>query len=167
MGNSCWKNDTEIFKNNWMPKKELIDFLNKKIIESTYPLKFENHIEQRTGMVNFSVLGRNCSQEERKKYYNWDKIHKEREKIQSELTSLFPELNAQIGGEISIDIIPKGLDKSQIAKFFENENVSFFADKMDSGGNDAPLADILRQNSKNKLFPVNSPEETLKILKSL
>ena len=55
--------------------------LNQFLDISDWKKKFGNHIEQRVGLVNFSIIGRNCPQEEREKYYNWDKVNKERIKI--------------------------------------------------------------------------------------
>ena len=41
-------------------------------------------------------------------------------KIAKEINKGWPELEAVIGGQISIDIAPKGRDKSQILKYIED-----------------------------------------------
>ena len=51
----------------------------------------------------------------------------------------FPKLEASIGGEISVDIHPKGQDKSQILKDLEGD-IMFFGDRCEPGGNDYPIA---------------------------
>ena len=43
-------------------KKELTNFLNN----SKWLDKFGNHFEQEVGLVNFSVIGRNCTQKKQK-----------------------------------------------------------------------------------------------------
>ena len=64
-------------------------------------------------MVNFSVVGRNANPEQRKDYYQWDRIVNERKHIASEFNSTFPDLEADIGGETGIDIFERGRNKSQ------------------------------------------------------
>ena len=39
---------------------------------------YPNYIELRAGMLNFSVLGRDCPYEERLRYQKWDAEHHER-----------------------------------------------------------------------------------------
>jgi len=163
MGNSCWKNGVEIFRNNWALETELEDFLHSKIKNSKYPLRLGNHIEKRIGMLNFSIVGRNANKDDRKKYFEWDNANKERKQIQLELKNKFPKIDCQIGGEISMDIIPFGHDKTQVLNYID-DNVYFFADKMFNGGNDETLAKALSEKINNKIFPVKIPEETMKIL---
>ena len=43
-------------------------------------------------------------------------IRDERKKISTFIKHKFPDLDAVIGGQISIDIYPKGNDKSQVIK---------------------------------------------------
>ena len=134
---------------------------------SSWQEKFGNHIEQRVGLVNFSIIGRNCSQIQREAYYKWDQIHKERLTICNYLMENFPEIEASIGGQISIDIYQKGGNKAQVLDDINGE-VYFFGDKMEKGGNDYPIADRLKKDKrKYKLFKVNSPEETWSILKKI
>ena len=91
--------------------------------ESKYFYRAGNHIENRGSMVNFSVIGRNCTQEQREEYYEWDKEKGERKKISTFLKHKFKELDAVIGGQISIDIYPKGMDKSQVLNVIEQERL--------------------------------------------
>lgn len=68
-----------------------------------------------------------------------------------------------IGGETGIDIYPIGNDKSQILDDFnEDDNIHFFGDKMDFGGNDYPLA---QKNKCGTNHHVKNWEETYKILR--
>jgi hypothetical protein len=95
-------------------------------------------------MVNFSVIGRNASKEQRAEYVDWDIRFDERTNIAYNFNLLFPELEAKVGGETGIDISPKGFDKSQIIKDFDPEDTLwFFGDRIDEGGNDYPLAQVV------------------------
>ena len=115
-------------------KKCLEGFLK----ESKYPHRFGNHIEERPGMVNFSIVGRNCTQKQREHYFKWDNKHKERKKFAGELKERYKFLEVTIGGEISMDITEIGKDKGQIIYDLHDiqENFVFFGDKLRPGGND-------------------------------
>ncbi len=63
----------------------------------------------------------------------------------------WPELEATIGGQISIDIYPKGQNKSQVLLDISGP-VTFFGDKCQPGGNDFPIVERLYQlNEENNL----------------
>lgn len=74
-------------------------------------------------MVNISTVGRRASTELRKQYYEWDKENKERESIVSKLSYMYRDLEFSIGGDISIDIYPKGKDKSQVLHDMKGQSV--------------------------------------------
>lgn len=53
--------------------KELINFLLHYIADLDIPIKRGTFIEFRKGMLNVSPIGRNCSQEEREEFEQYDK----------------------------------------------------------------------------------------------
>ena len=54
---------------------------------------------------------------------------------------MFPELSVALGGQTGIDIGPKGSDKSQILRDFnDDDEIHFFGDRIEEGGNDYSLA---------------------------
>ena len=55
-------------------------------------------------MLNFSVIGRDCTQEQREDYFEWDKAMGERNITCMEIKGTWPKLDAVVGGQISIDI---------------------------------------------------------------
>ena len=57
----------------------------------------------------------------------------------------FPELEASVGGQISIDVHPKGANKSQILDDLSGE-IYFFGDKTEIGGNESDPPQIIRRN---------------------
>ena len=129
-----------------------------------------NHIEERIGLVNYSTIGRNCDQSSRQAYYAWDQIQRERELFCKIIEREFPDLEASIGGEISIDIYPKGQNKSQVLLDI-NGPVTFFGDKCQPGGNDYPIAfEMEKQFEENNrhcvVHRVKDYKDTWNILKT-
>jgi phosphomannomutase len=125
-------------------------------------------------MLNFSVVGRNCTQEQREEYFEWDNKVGERRKIANEIMSGWPELEAVLGGQISIDIYPKGKDKSQIYEHLEEkENIFcpdeyiFIGDRTEKGGNDYPLAKLMEETSSCNYYRTKGWEHTQQILENL
>lgn len=99
----------------------------------------ENNLEERTGMVNFSTVGRDATPSQRKAYCEWDRVHGERKRVAEWLSMRYPKLEFAVGGEVSIDIFPKGKDKSQVLEEMSGETI-FFGDKCQEGGNDHLIA---------------------------
>ena len=109
---------------------------------SQFPMRNGNHIERRPGGVNFSILGRAKDPFfGRSEYVKWDKDTNERADIADRLRSNFPGLSVALGGQTGIDIGPWGSDKSQILRdFSKDDELHFFGDRMEEGGNDHSLA---------------------------
>jgi phosphomannomutase len=145
-GSDVWDAETNILKSGWILPDLARTFLISCEYESLFSLRTGNHIEQRSGMVNFSVVGRNANAEQRATYVEYDTFKNERINIASAFNTMFPELQATVGGDTGIDIAPRGSDKSQILRDFkEDDTIHFYGDAMFEGGNDKPLADALRQ----------------------
>lgn len=144
-GNEVWQDNYMISYNNWEPSEELLNFLESLLLTSDFGVRTGNHIEKRRGCINFSIVGRNASVENRILYKLWDESTNEREKLAQTINYSFQDINAVIGGETGLDIFPTGYDKSQILKDFSSiDNIYFFGDKTDPGGNDYPLAKNLK-----------------------
>lgn len=164
-GNSVYKKGKKVYENPWKPEDELLQFLSFLLEKSEYPHRYGTHVEVRTGLVNFSTVGRACSQEQRLAYHTWDNKHKEREIFCEAVMGLCPYLEATIGGQISIDIYPKGKDKGQLVGVLRGP-IYFFGDKTHEGGNDYSLAKLLTEEP-HRVYTVSGPEETKKILATL
>ena len=139
-----------------------------------WPTDWRLIYENKFKPLNFSVVGRDCTQEQRKEYYKWDTLNGERKEIARAIGFRWPELDAVIGGEISIDIYPKGKDKSQILEHIDNieerfcpEKYIFIGDKTMVGGNDYPLAKLLGEGDFRRFYQTNGPKQTMEILQSL
>lgn len=161
-GNDVWFKGKRVNSKSFEAPKELYDLMNGWLQGSPFPLRTGNHIEERIGTVNFSIVGRNCTLGERKLYVKHDIENRERESIAFQINSEFPSITATVGGETGIDIYRKGCDKSQILQDFNrDDNIFFFGDRMEQGGNDWPLALCL---DKNKCYHVKDWHDTWRIL---
>ncbi|XP_061371547.1 phosphomannomutase-like [Gastrolobium bilobum] len=146
--------------------KEFINFALHYIADLDIPIKRGTFIEFRSGMLNVSPIGRNCSQEERDEFEKYDKVHNIRAKMVSVLREKFAHLNLtfSIGGQISFDVFPQGWDKTYCLRYLEDFNeVHFFGDKTYKGGNDHEIY----ESERTVGHTVTSPEDTMKQCKSL
>ena len=133
---------------------------------SAYHSRFGNHMEFRVGMLNVSTVGRNASNDERKTYHQWDNIHRERMEFVREVNEMNIGYEASAGGEISIDIVPTGWNKSvvksEVLRMKPGARLYFFGDRMEEGGNDYPLAAALNSPSgRHASISVSSYEDTM------
>ena len=148
-GNDVWQGEKHIRTNKWSLPDLARTFLINCEYESPFSIRTGNHIEERPGLVNFSVVGRNATQEQRAEYVAYDTKENERATIANAFNTMFPDLSATVGGETGIDISPKGADKSQIVKDFDKQDkLWFFGDAIYEGGNDYPLAKIVKNHRK-------------------
>jgi phosphomannomutase len=179
-GNKFYIDDKLQYENKFELPKHLEDFLNIMLTNSEYPYRYGNHIENRGAMVNFSIVGRDCTLEQRLDYFEYDNKTKERQRIANIIKSKVKGIDAVIGGQISIDIAPVGNDKSQIFKHIEEiENFNcpdeyiFIGDRTMEGGNDYPLAKVMDELQSCDFYQAGEPsaedgyKRTKQILESL
>lgn len=161
-GNQVWEGDKLVWQNDIVYTKALEKELNNQLEQSLFPLRTGLHIEERVGLINFSVVGRNAKLAERKLYIEYDKKTNERLSIAKYLSQMFPEYNIQVAGQTGIDITMIGRDKSQFINGFDpsEDFIYFFGDSTESGGNDYPLVKVLYENKMGKSFKVTSYYDT-------
>eukprot|EP01024_Parvocaulis_polyphysoides_P024610 TRINITY_DN2250_c0_g1_i2.p2 TRINITY_DN2250_c0_g1~~TRINITY_DN2250_c0_g1_i2.p2 ORF type:complete len:244 (-),score=58.84 TRINITY_DN2250_c0_g1_i2:201-932(-) len=141
--------------------QKFINFVLKFIANLNIPVKRGTFIEFRNGMLNVSPIGRNCSQEERDAFEEYDKTAGVRKMMVEELKKEFADMNLtfSIGGQISFDVFPQGWDKTYCLRFLEEfETVHFFGDKTYQGGNDYEIFSSERTIGHT----VTSPQDTIK-----
>ena len=185
-GNHIFQGDTEVYKNDWILPDTHRKWLLNELYESKFYSKKGDHFDQRVGLLNFSILGRNGGIEGRAMYKQWDEHKKERENIVKRFNDRWfkrewwnrkkwndpynvPDSNliiATVAGETGIDITPEGMGKEQILKNFDAANVTFFGDKTEEGGNDYTIAYELRKKG-GTIVEVNSWEDTYKCLQKI
>ncbi|RLM75417.1 hypothetical protein C2845_PM15G26350 [Panicum miliaceum] len=146
--------------------KEFINFTLHYIAGLDIPIKRGTFIEFRSGMINVSPIGRNCSQEERDEFEKYDKVHNIRPKMVSLLREKFAHLNLtfSIGGQISFDVFPQGWDKTYCLRYLEEfQEIHFFGDKTYKGGNDYEIF----ESERTVGHTVTSPDDTAQQCRSL
>ena len=167
--------ETKPFAPDLIHKIELTDHYSQAdlnhLISRLLSIASESHTKYKTGtfiewrgsQINFSVIGRNCSQDQREDYVKWDKKSNERKKIVERLKEEFEGwgLGFNLGGQISIDITRKEWDKTYAFEHIPDDPLEciFFGDKVVEGGNDYSIAMMC-----GKYYDVSSPEDTLIIL---
>nr|XP_019527110.2 probable phosphomannomutase [Aedes albopictus] len=149
--------------------KRFINFVLKYFSELDIPIKRGTFVEFRTGMLNVSPIGRNCSAKERQEFFEYDNKHQIRQQMINVLKKEFSDIDLtySIGGQISFDVFPNGWDKTyclrHATKGTNFKEIHFFGDKTDPGGNDHEIfADPRTIGHK-----VTSPEDTKRQLMEL
>ncbi len=164
-GSDVYEGDTNVYRSEWELPWDVERFLNDELDYSSFPLRNGNHIERRPGGVNFSILGRDKDPFlGRAEYMRWDKDNDERAVIADRLRNSFPGLSVALGGQTGIDIGPYGSDKSQILRdFSEDDELHFFGDRCEEGGNDHTLAKEVEKRGGFS-YNVRDYNETWKLL---
>ena len=166
-GNDVWEKEQNIRTTDIYVPCEMYAKFTDLLAKSSFPIRTKNHIDTRPGLVNFSIIGRNCTSEQRAEYVQYDSIFEERSYIAEALRNDFPEYDVQIAGETGIDITIKGKNKSQVIHDFDvSDELFFFGDRMDPNGNDYPLAEVIRKKN-GKTFHVTDWRDTWNLLKKL
>ena len=141
--------------------QEMINFGLIYIANLKIPIKRGSFIQFRDSTINFSPIGRDCSPEERTKFMEYDKEHHILKKFKEEFDKLFEKkfnVHSVIGGQISFDLFPNGWDKRYCLQFFKDyDNIIFFGDKTNVGGNDYSIAVC---DGITRGIHVDDPEDT-------
>lgn len=130
-----------------------------------------NFISDRGSMVNWCMIGRDASHEDRDAFTIEDKEKDLRKHLRECLrvrldASDLHMIDLTLGGSTSIDIFPKGWDKTYALRHLDKSMTAWFwGDKCMPGGNDHALYEALQVHGRS--FSVDSPEETLTSLATL
>ena len=118
-------------------------------------------------MCNISPIGRNCSQEERVAFEEYDKTANVRKTFVAALEKEMEGCNLKfsIGGMISFDVFPIGWDKSWCLQYVEKEydEIHFYGDKCYAGGNDHEIY----EDPRTVGHEVKTPADTIASLKEI
>lgn len=165
----AFKNGELIFEESlqrFLGEEVLQDFINhalRYLSDMRLPIKRGTFIEFRKGMLNVCPIGRSCTQAERDAFVEFDKQHNIREKMVKNFQQNFGDVGLvfSIGGQISVDVFPKGWDKTFCLKHLEKDGfkvIHFFGDKTAPGGNDYEIF----EDSRTIGYTVTSPEDTVR-----
>ena len=166
-GNDVWVGDSNVYKSEWKIHASILFWLRAAVEKSSYHTKTGKHIDIRTGLVNFSIVGRNATPAQRKEYHKYDLVSHDRAVIAQELNKKFGDkIQVEVAGETGVDIMEPGHDKSQILHDFAGQEVMFFGDRTEEGGNDYTIAKTLKDFG-GTVHTVKDWKDTLQILKNL
>ena len=99
-------------------------------------------IEDRESQITYSALGQQATPEDK---YAWDPDNSKKNAIRDLAAQSLPGLEVRAGGSTSIDVTRIGIDKAYgMQKLIEalhisKDDVLFFGDKLQEGGNDYPV----------------------------
>jgi phosphomannomutase len=102
-------------------------------------------IEDRDSQLTYSALGQLATGEDK---YAWDPDGTKKMAIRDLAAGRLPDLEVRAAGTTSIDVTKKGIDKAHgMRKLIEalgitKEDILFFGDKLQPGGNDYPVKAI-------------------------
>ena len=149
---------------------QMISWIQGYMSKIELPVKRGTFIEFRSGMLNVSPIGRNCSREERNEFERYDKKHGIREKMVAAMKEEFADFKFtySIGGQISFDVFPEGWDKTFCLRYLAEEDfdeIHFFGDKTYEGGNDYEIYTHAR--TKGHDIKDQNPLTTLKLCSEL
>jgi phosphomannomutase len=168
-GNEIWRGKRLVMEMRHVFPRELTKLAAGLLEASPYPVRTGRHIEERTGSLNISVVGRNASLSQRRDYQRHDRMAHERDRLIAAIEAQFPEYECNRGGQISIDIAPRGWNKARVFKEVRarapNALVHFFGDTINEGGNDLPLAQaLIADGPQHVINAVKDWRETLQII---
>lgn len=167
-GNDVYLGYKNLYRSKWKLPTEAIKFLEDQLSIADYSERYGNHIEHRFGLCNFSVVGRNANKSQRKKYVEYDHVSNERHIIAKAFNERFKGLDANVAGDIGIDITLRGCDKSQILLDFNHNSapIYFYGDKCQEGGNDYTISKAIEKRQDSSLvYEVKDWKETWQLLK--
>ena len=103
-------------------------------------------IEDRLSQVTSSALGQKATPEDK---YAWAEANKEKRKLLNDaVKARIPEFEIRTAGTTSLDVTKPGIDKAYgMKKLMEatgvaKEEILFFGDKLEEGGNDFPVKNM-------------------------
>ena len=126
-----------------------------------------NFVSYRNSMINWSLVGRDANAIERAAFAKLDNKKKVRQKLSEALRAGLDgielhDMEFALGGTTSIDIYPKGWDKTHALKHFPRRSIWFVGDRCQAGGNDHTIWQALQSTGTS--FSTSGPAETIQIL---
>ncbi len=119
---------------------ELNDILGEHKSDFEIPEKhYGTYIEDRGNQITLSAMGQEAPLDEKS---TWDPTGSKRLRIKTDLEKVVPEIEANLGGTTSVDVLPKGFDKSFGLKVtldalkLSVKDILFVGDAVFEGGND-------------------------------
>ncbi|MAU82914.1 MULTISPECIES: HAD-IIB family hydrolase [Gordonia] len=102
-------------------------------------------LEDRGSQITFSALGQTAPVDAKAA---WDPDGAKKESLRAYAAQRLPDLEVRSGGSTSVDVTKKGIDKAYGARKLMDilelgiDDILFFGDRLDEGGNDRPVQDL-------------------------
>ena len=148
--------------------KEVIHRQNSVLDYNNFPLT-GHFVDYRGSMINWCPIGRNASSAERatfkeflKKNNNFRKWQIDILKEKLSFYGVTDQLEFKLGGDTSIDIYPKGWDKTYALRHFSDLTAWFVGDRCTGDGNDKEIFDKL--SKVNRAYSTTHPKMTSEII---
>ena len=160
--------EQELGKVNYRKLMEILCLLQADTTDFDIP-RTGNFISARGSMINWSPMGRNADQKQRKEFKRFDKEYNFRRNFFSRLRreldkESLNDVTVKLGGDTSFDIYPAGWDKTYALRHFGDRNVWFVGDRARSPkGNDYEIF----QACGSRSFHTTGPEETSSIIRNI
>ena len=129
-------------------------------------------LEYRGSCLNWAIPGRNATKKERKIFSERDVKFKIRQRLIAKVSehlnaSIFSKLEFKIGGEISIDILPRGWNKTYCMNYLPSEwsKIYFLGDRCLPGQNDYEIYNLIKGKKEGKSFIVEDYTEFKDVMK--
>jgi phosphomannomutase len=166
-GNDVWEQGKLIATKQVVIPESLHVLFEEFLKDSKFDIRTGRHIDQRPGLINFSIVGRNATREQRKEYIEWDLGCKERVLLAQLIRESHHDWEVSVAGETGIDLVKHGFTKAQIVKDFDDlSDLVYFGDRCEEGGNDHDIAQKIK-DAGGTVYPVDDWEHTWQILKTI
>lgn len=174
----CKKTKDFITVNTVGMKEEVGDVVYRKLIENlikaqdyfiTYtkpacPLS-GTFLSYRGSLLNYCPIGRDATDSDREIFCQLDDQNLIRCRLIDRLKAAIPDIidnfEIRLGGETSIDIFPKGWNKTYALKYYGNHDVYFVGDRCEAGGNDHDIYLAVKRGNNYKTINTTNTKEII------
>ena len=149
-GNERWHQDKLIKTTSIDAPQKMFETFDYWLGASRFEHKTGNHVEVRSGLINFSIVGRNATRHQRAAYVAWDHRTDERRMIAATLNNAFGDkFSITVAGDTGLDITYLNAGKHQIVdeilEAHPGHTIEFYGDKTNPGGNDYSIAQKIHE----------------------
>ena len=138
-----------------------------------YDIPLTGHfISYRGSMINWCPIGRNANFAQRQQFIESDNKEyptiriREMDRIKYKINlRCTKQISIKLGGETSLDIYPKGWDKTYALKHFDDYVCWFVGDRCGEDGNDKEIYELL--NKEGRAFWTRGTENTAGIIRGI
>ncbi len=170
LGNEIWRGRGSSWKCGIFFRRNSIALAAELLEGSAYPVRTGRHIEERTGSLNISVVGRNANLLQRRDYqFVTTASAHERDRLIAAIEAHFPNTSA-IAAARSRSTSRRAAgtrpaSSRRCAPARPGATVHFFGDTISEGGNDLPLAQaLIADGPQHVVNCVKDWRETLAII---